>query len=510
MMRLRSRLISDPDKSVHFLFLGVIAIALFMRVVCLGHIAGVNGDEAWAGVQLQAVATGKAPENAPSGLAIEPFYSGFLSFLQKIFPPSFEVLRIPPLAAGILAVLLAYIWLCRVLPKNTALFCALVMAILPMNIAYSRMAWGPSLIPLFTLFPIYYALKGKPLGAAMGLYVALAIHPTSIFVVPTAVGPLVARGIARIAAVGPRKALAQWPSVEWTLTALVLLACAFIMPSEGTMRTAAGPNRGLELSQWSVVPGVLTDFFSGLTAYRYFASDPSPLMSQIHSIGFATLMVFLACTALPHLVRARKPEEIGLVVGAFATFGGFLLLGGNSFMGAGYSRYGMVLITPFVVSVGVLLGQFVQVRRVKLVLAGCGALFLLSFGINYFGAFLKTGGTKGAMFWTGPTEPKARALQVILENSPPEGPIRVVADDWWTHWPIRYLARAQPRVEVTQANAPQQVVMGFQGGSWIVGFTNGLVDHYLRSVGAGGGAEIWHVPAYSGRPAIVVGRRGRK
>src|SRR5262245_46303352 len=71
---------------------GVVVTALLLRIIGLGHIPGINGDEAWYGVKAQQMAAGQPVLwRTPSGNLLNPFDTGFLYWLQKLFPPSFAL-----------------------------------------------------------------------------------------------------------------------------------------------------------------------------------------------------------------------------------------------------------------------------------------------------------------------------------------------------------------------------------------------------------------------------------
>src|SRR6202012_4449171 len=93
-----------------------------------------------------------------------------------------------------IAVLLLNFWLCRpVFGKRVALVSTVILAVLPINIAYSRLAWDTAqtvfivvptiLLPLRAVVDPKRKLRWSVLGiAALGF--ALLVHPTNIFAAP--------------------------------------------------------------------------------------------------------------------------------------------------------------------------------------------------------------------------------------------------------------------------------------------------------------------------------------
>ena len=92
--------------------------------------------------------------HTPTGNLANPFFFGPLVLLQACCRPSIAVLRTVSLASGLLASgqLAA---LARVFDRRTAWVSTLALAVLPINIAYSRIAWDASQSLLATL-PVLY------------------------------------------------------------------------------------------------------------------------------------------------------------------------------------------------------------------------------------------------------------------------------------------------------------------------------------------------------------------
>src|SRR3954469_24939036 len=86
--------------------LGVLVLAFLLRVIDLGHLPGLNGDEAWYGVQIQRLqASLPVVFRAPSGrLSTNIFLAALLAPLQLVTGPAIWVLRVPAVIAGVLTV----------------------------------------------------------------------------------------------------------------------------------------------------------------------------------------------------------------------------------------------------------------------------------------------------------------------------------------------------------------------------------------------------------------------
>ena len=123
--------------------LGILAVAVVLRVIKLDNIPGVNGDEAWMGVQAMAALRHDRlfSWRTPTGNPLNLFFFLRELALHAIWPPSFGLLRLPAVVSG-LAALAVNFWLCRkVFGPRTAWLLTVLLAVLPVNIVYSRFAW---------------------------------------------------------------------------------------------------------------------------------------------------------------------------------------------------------------------------------------------------------------------------------------------------------------------------------------------------------------------------------
>ena len=91
----------------------------------------------------------------PTGNWLNPFFFAPLVALHALAEPSFELLRITPFASGLLALVVNFFLCRRAFDLRTATISTVVLAVLPINIAYSRFAWDASQSLLFTL-PVVY------------------------------------------------------------------------------------------------------------------------------------------------------------------------------------------------------------------------------------------------------------------------------------------------------------------------------------------------------------------
>ena len=105
-------------------------------------------------------------------------------------------LRATAVASGLLALLVNF-WLCsRVFGRKIAVVSTVVLAVLPINVAYSRLAWDASQSLLMTLPCIYLPLWAIvdarlrmrcSMATLAALALAIVVHPTNLFVAPIAI-----------------------------------------------------------------------------------------------------------------------------------------------------------------------------------------------------------------------------------------------------------------------------------------------------------------------------------
>ena len=187
----------DSRWAHRFLTFNLIALLLVAAVIrCrdLGRIPGINGDEAWYGVQVEKLLAGR-PINGltPTGNVLNPFLFGPQLFLHWLFGASFALLRTTSVLSGLAAVALNY-WLCRpIFGRRVAVVSTVILAVLPIDIAYSRLAWDTAQSVLFTLPAVYLPLRAVidparrlrwSLLSVAALGAAFVVHPTNIFAGP--------------------------------------------------------------------------------------------------------------------------------------------------------------------------------------------------------------------------------------------------------------------------------------------------------------------------------------
>lgn len=478
----------------------IVAIALLFRIVGLGHLPGLNGDEAWYGVLAQSIAAGAEPSwRTPTGNLPGPFQLGSLLILQSIFPPSFALLRVPAVLSSIAAASLAW-WLVRRHFGGPAGSIALIlMAALPVNIAYARLGWDPSHVPLIGLIAAAFALANRPTACAAAFAVAMAAHPTSIFILPFLALCLLGAAKERD---GWRPALVR---TGMTAGGLLLIALAMLMIITSGGNATARPSdvltRMIDPRQWAAFALLYGRLLTGQTVYQYVVGTDFGRAREL--IDFATILLLAGMTAygLSSLIRRPFGREAGVVAGWLATLLGFFLIAGNGAITPQFERYALCLIGPTVIALAVLVRELGG-REARLLFplgisASLAMLLLAGFGQFYVRALEMNGGLAHRTFQTGSVEPKQAAFDAIQAEAAGR-PTRVIAEDWWLYWPIAYLAADKP-IAVTDLSATTPHAAMAAGRLWLT-FAGSTVD---RRLAATPGAVLSKTIAGTGRPALL-------
>ena len=540
--------------------LALLLVAVWFRCWSLGNIPGVNGDEAWYGVQAWLALHGGAEGgwHTPTGNPLNPLFFGPLAILHLWFPPSFGLLRAVAVAGGLAA--LAVNWLfCRwVFDRRTALISTVLLAVLPIAIAYSRFAWDASQSLAATLPVVYLALAAVRfperfdhwiVASILALAIAIWVHPTNIFIATiTGVAWLAHCRPARRAADesrGTTECGCKTSSSVWCL-AVLLVAGVLLAVWAWNVRPARGPlperitqrwdDMG-ELRQPNDLPSaavLIARLFTGGTVYRYIPGSRSwfewPLAAERDGWGLDVGLFWAGVIGAAWLLwqswRLGRDRRLplgtadGLLLAAWILeIGGFLLVGGPRAMAPGQERFAICLVGPtaLLLARGAALAWDAASSRWRVVLAAAtlaGWLVLADFQVHYFRFIEQTGGQAHLTFRTGEVEPKQAALWYILEQSaandrqsePPQ--TWIVCSQWWNYWPIRYLAVADRNVcvvqttEIGDSDAYRQALQ--QGRVWFVEFCDTEAQRQVESQLAARKPTRQEFRDYGGRPTLCV------
>lgn len=508
--------------------MALLTVAVALRAWQLGNIPGVNGDEAWSGVQAARLLAGESVDWwTPHGNPLNLFLVLPLAALQAVASPSFTLLRLPSLISG-LAALVANYFLCRrAFDGRTAMVSTIFLALLPIDIAYSRFAWDASQSLLATVFVLYLPIahcraRGATSSlsgwAMLALAAAIYIHPTNVFAAPLLVVPV---ALARRKQIDEVLRSTQIPALSWCFAAIAAISLATAYLAWQAISLGFGHLHGP-----SDLPAFAINYlriFSGTTIYAFIgganlaAADSTwfGLLPTCCDLAFAVAAIF----ALVGMVRRLKQEptasDTALVWSWLVMLAGFFLIAGPAAIEPHSERYGVCLVAPaalvFARGMSWWLDERHAYRRTAVIaLAAVAWLWPVTFYLGYFEFIQQTGGQSHRTFRTAAVEPKLQAYELILARHDASKPTTIVCQDWWCYWPIAYLATGDANVRVlTWAAWQDRVAAGensWKDPAWFVEFagTNEERELTRKLESAERPVVVQTIRDYAGRPLLSL------
>ena len=475
---------------------GLCTAAIAMRIYALDRLPGINGDEAWYGVQAQRWAAGTLTElRTPTGNFPGPIQLGEMRLLQMGFAPSFALLRVPSLLSSLFAMGMAYGIGRRFFDRATAAIALVLMAVLPANIVYARFGWDPSHSGAVVLAAVWAALAGRPLVTALIFAFALWAHPTNVFV-----APLLVLGFAGSTWRGEGR-------VRRIALLVVLLVAALAVLSVTTTRATDYTGLHATLARlfnprdWLTFLVLLGRMLNGDTVFTYIVGRGYDGMRPIADSVVVIAILLTLHTGVIYWRRSGFSVGVGLIAGWAASLLLFFLIAGIAAIVPYSERYAFVLVAPSALAFAVALGMLVNGSKVRLslALAGIGVPLLAGSFFFYLLPLERGGSQSHRTFWTGSREPKATAAALIAAEPQP---ILVMAEDWWLAWPIAYLLDSKSMAVINiETGKPVGTAPGAEAKRifWVV-FAGSPLDKRL----AGSGAEPRATIAGAARPVLRI------
>jgi hypothetical protein len=490
--------------------LGIVgAAAVGMRIWGLDRVPGINGDEAWYGVQMLALRDGQAAWTTPRGNPLNPFFSAPIFLMHLVFEPDFWILRVPALLSGIALIPLTFVLVRRLADEPTAVFASLLAAVLPINLAYSRHGWDPSQSTLVALITLFCAARRRWWGLAASLLAAVIVHPTNVFLLPIVAGVAVAASLGRRDAKGS----APWHSIVVLAGVVAPALCFVLVVSQGGARVFSGVvDRLTDGAAWAQLVVLFSRLLSGITAYKYFAGDPGSCATLAHDVGFWCLCLPVVVLAVWRITARRDWRSLSWLAGIGAALLIFFSVAGPYFMQPHRERYVLWLVTPCTIGLAVCCRALITGPRAYRWALAAGllvaSLALGSFAQHYLADQVTTGGRSALTFRTASVEPKAQALDLVAADCGANPRAQILAESWWLYWPLRYRAANIPGLSVVamrpedHRNHLHEVL---EGGGYVVGFVGGPIHRYVFWSFQDSLRE-WTVTDYGNRPLLGVWR----
>jgi len=453
----------NPHRWLWWNVAGILAVAALLRVWRIGSLPGVNGDEAWAAVQAVRWLRGQNVQwTTPNGNPINPFLFGPLVWLHTIAEPSVAVLRSVSLASGLLALFVNFVLCRRAFDVRVAWISTVALAILPIDIAYSRFAWDASQSLLAVLPVLYLPLIALRAGehshalawSALALAAAILVHPTNVFASLLLVAPLTVRYRRELLDFGWRQRVAARPRTL-ALLALASLAVSYLawLAVSRTALATANP------AGFANFLAGYVRLFSGTTVYEFICglSPDGPGLFRYLALGGDLALACVALLGLAGMIErvkhSRDECDTAALVGWGTMLIAFFVVAGSWALEPHRERYGMCLIAPAVLVVSLGLGWWIRrLSQRRLLLSAALCLYawavLAVFYVSYFVLSQTAASRQHPTFRTNNEEPKLAALREILSRRENDEPITIVCLDYWNYWPAAYFALGERNVAV--------------------------------------------------------------
>ena len=506
------------ERIVLILSIVLIAISVFFRFWHLGNIPALSGDEAVNGAASFELLHGHSIDwITPTGHIYPITYLGPVLLLHAIFPPSIVLLRLTAVVCGIAAIAVNYILCRRLFGQSCALLTSLLIAVLPENIALSRLGWEPCESVLIDLVVVYGSLailqkdinlKRSIPGTVVACILALMAQPTNAFVtlfLPIAIIMRWAPKIAAYLATGNK-------TFRYAISATTI-ALAIVVGMLALHRPLAlmGSLRHFQSRAFILDYAAL---FSGRTIYNYIGGYPRPF-DHVDAIDILSVLPWVLCAVLAARGKANDLDRF-VAIGWLIQLAAFASIAGAVALEPSLNRFGICLISP-----GVLLfvrtlersteNRILAAQAAQFATLALSALLLIGFYNCYFRYIIKTGGNSEPAFRTAATDPKQTAFEYVQSQCPASRPCYVVCSSWWNYQPARYFAAQHSNIhvlkldEITPAEGASCLIAMKLGNFWTIDFIDErpLVRKTLAIPGIQW--QIIAVPDYAGRPIVIIG-----
>ena len=463
----------------------VLAASLFFRFYRLSELPAINGDEAWLGTQVAHFLRGEIFQlRTPSGNFISPFFFISESALLALFKPSFLLLRLPAAFWSLLGLLATFHLYRRAFGnKAEALALAALTSVHPLHLGYSRLGWDISFILFtapFVLFSAVRIVQGKAdrwdvLMFCAGIIFSIWVHLTSVIFAALVAASIVIVRAEDIAARARGKGRAN--IALWGAGLVVAIACGAYFLKWGTGQDAikifCDFARGAR-NVWRNPPWIagfalqVGDILSGHRAGAYLAGTPETAWTVFLSVCFLGILLI----GSGFLVLKNQAERGNRFLGILGLLSFMAMISGfkEPFLLSllGRERY-VLWVVPFYALMLIRLKW--HLPHVLIIMLWTGY-----FAGNYIMSLseMRHQRTLHRTFVTARPEPKLQAADFIRKNLAGErGEYKIVAEDHWILYPLRYLLEPVYRIEA--APPPSQglaltgrfMLIGWAGSLWL-------------------------------------------
>ena len=456
----------------------IVAAAIFLRGYEIGRLPGMHGDEAWYGLQARRLLSGEAVEwRTPTGNVPGMLHLGSLTLLHAVLPPSLLVLRLPALISSIAALALAYLTGRRFFGPTAGMTAVVLIACLPIAIAYARLGWDPSHAPLLILAAAYAAFARRKLLCALLYALAVTNHPSAVFAAPfLTLGFL---GFDRDRH-GWRLAATNAAQLAALLFLAILLGIALSPGATHYVSILGGLRRLIDLDGWAHFALMFCRLLSGDTIYAYAVGEGLGAARRWADLAVGFALASALGAGLFWLWRRADWPMAGTIAGWLASLILLYLAAGPWVLEPELERFSFPMVPITALALAAVTERLLPNGRrwAQLILGAISLLLLAGFWLNYM-APLKQGRVRPTPgFWTAEQDPSKIAFQRITAEAGPAG-ARIMAEDWWLHIPIAYYAAGQPYDVVDASGQAQPRRWAGKGSIYWVTYGGGKLDRAM-------------------------------
>jgi hypothetical protein len=459
----------------------IVAAAIAMRLHGIGRMPGILGDEAWYGVQIQRFLEGTGGAwRTPTGNVPGIIHYGSLALLHSLFQPSALLLRIPALLSSLAAIALAYTIARRYFGAAAGMAALVLMACLPINIAYARLGWDPSHTQLLVLLATYAALADRRILSALFFAFALSNHPAAVFAAPFLTLAYFGIDIEH----RPWRRAAARTAAYVALLALAILFSLSLSPGAGHyVDISRSIIRLGDLSAWSDFALLFGRLLSGETAYNFIVGQSlGPMRTAIDLIVLLVLAAILTAGLIALRRRLHWPTA-AVTAGWLASLFLLFVVAGSWALRPSLERFSIALVPPTALALAALLGRCfpggIHRGLFQALVAAMALPMLAGFWLFYLQPLDRGEGRPGTGLWTGLPALNQAALEAIIART---GAVhaRVIAEDSWIYWPVTYRAAGQ-RLFIVNAGTgivpmPRETL---PGGTYWISYRGRALDREL-------------------------------
>ncbi len=494
-----------PIDLVNVLIVFTLFLSLLLRIIWLENIPGINADEAWYGIIALNIINGDFSQLfTPSGNLLNPFYILPVIILHILFSPSFLLLRVASLMSGILLIIFTFFTIKDLQNKKMALVVAILIATLPLNIAYSRFGWDTSQTVLISCVVIYALLKRNWVLLVLSTLAAVMIHPTNIGLF---IFSLLFIFIGKLSEAKYSKEKKILFILFSSVVLLIFISLIYISPlSNWLPGMTAVMSRMVNVQEMGDFLLNFSRLISGGIVYEYITGVKSSLYTGAIDIIFSISLVFMMAFLIFKSYKVNNIKIFSFSC-SFVLMLGIWYVSFSSFpLQPGSERYSLFLLYPFIICVGYyfqMISEYINYKKLIIVSLVMGNIMMVGFIKNYFIQIYDTGGESEITFRTNYIEPKQMVFNKINDEKSKDK-ISVVASQWWNAQPLMYLGYNDKQFNVIESYEKQELILPESEDIFVNTFVGDELDENIKNQYAYNIESAWVFKTFAGEPLMML------